>query len=84
VAAGVLGAPRLHYRLATGEITTKEAAGAYALDAFEPRWRTLIEDALGYWRGDPSGKPYRDHPVRRRHGAAEFVSCVIAAGNALD
>ena len=30
--AGVLGAPRLHYTIATGEIATKEAAVAYALD----------------------------------------------------
>jgi len=83
IAAGVLGAPRLHYTLATGEVTTKEAAGAYALDAFEPRWRTLVEDALGYWRGDPPAQPYRRHPVRRRHDAVAFVSWVIAAGNAL-
>ena len=82
VAAGVLGAPRLHYTLATGEVTTKEAAGAFALGAFEPRWRPVIEDALGYWRGHPSAHRYRRHPGRRQHDAAEFVSRVIAAGTA--
>jgi hypothetical protein len=83
IAAGVLGAPRLHYTFATGEITTKEAAGRYALDVFEPRWRIVIEDALVYWRGAPSARPYRRHPGRRRHDAADFVSSVIEAGNAL-
>jgi len=84
IAAGVLGARRLHYTLATGEVTTKEATGLYALDVFEPRWRAVIEDAQAYWRRDPSVQPFRRHDGRRRHDAAEFVSCVIDAGNALD
>ena len=70
--AGVLGAPRLHYTIATGEITTKETAGGYALETFAPRWRALIEDALAYWRGAPVATvPWP--PARRRHDAAEFV-----------
>jgi len=83
VAAGVLDAPRLHYTLATGEITSKEAAGAYALEVFEPRWRPVIEDALAYWREAPSPPACAGHPVRRRRDAADFVSAVIDAGNAL-
>ncbi len=83
IAAGVLGVPRLHYTLAVGEITSKEAAGMYALDAFEPHWRPVVEDALAYWRGAPPAVRYRRLPGRRRHEAAEFVAHVIDSGNAL-
>jgi hypothetical protein len=82
-ASGVLGAPRLHYTIATGGITTKEAAAQYALEVFEPRWHRLIEDALAYWRGNPPSEQYRRHPARRRRDAAEFVVCVIDAANQL-
>jgi len=81
VAGGVLGAPRLYYTIATGEITSKEAAGMYALEVFETRWRTVIEDALAYWRDGPPVPVSRRYPGRRRHEAAAFVSRVIDAGN---
>jgi Domain of unknown function (DUF4111) len=80
-AGGVLGAPRLHYTIATGAIATKEAAAQYALQVFEPRWHVLIEDALAYWRGAPAPKLYRRHPTRRQRDAAEFVAAVIEAAN---
>jgi predicted nucleotidyltransferase len=83
IAGGVLGAPRLHYTIATGEVATKETAGRYALKTFDSRWHALIEDALAYWRGAPSLRPYRGHAAGRRHDAAEFVALVIDAGNAL-
>jgi predicted nucleotidyltransferase len=82
-AAGVLGAPRLHYTIATGEIATKEDAAEHALEVFDPRWRPLIEDALAWWRLEPSRPPYRRHPAKRGHDAADFVSHVIDVGNAL-
>ncbi len=82
-AVGVLGAPRLHYTIATGEIASKEDAAAHALAVFDPRWRPLIEDALAWWRIEPSPRPYRGRSARRRHDAAEFVSHVIDRGNAL-
>jgi len=84
-ASGVLGAPRLHYTIATGEIASKEDAAAHALDVFDPRWRPLIEDALAWWRIQPSPPPYRGGAARRRRraDAADFVSCVIDAGVAL-
>ena len=82
-ASGVLGAPRLHYTIATGEIATKEAAARYALEVFEPRWHALIEDAIAYWRGEPPSEPYRRHPHRRYHDAVEFVACVIDEANTI-
>ncbi|HZC12815.1 MAG TPA: aminoglycoside adenylyltransferase domain-containing protein, partial [Thermoleophilaceae bacterium] len=80
---GALGAPRLHYTLSTGAIATKEDAGRYALEVFEPRWHPLIEDALAYWRGLPPSPAYRRLATRRRRDAAEFVASVIDTANGL-
>jgi Domain of unknown function (DUF4111) len=78
---GVLGAARLDYTLATGQITTKEEAGHYALEAFDPDFRPLIEEALAFWRRGPSTAPYRGRPDRRRRDAAAFVAHVIDSAN---
>jgi hypothetical protein len=59
---GVLGAPRLLYTIETGEVTSKESAGEYALEMFESGWRPLIEDALAFWRGRPAPRSYRHRP----------------------
>lgn len=79
---GVLGAPRLHYTLTTGEITTKVAAANYALGVFEQRWRPLIDDAVAYWHHDPASETYRRRPLRRLRDAADFVDYVIDTANA--
>ena len=75
VASGVLGAPRLHATLATGDVLSKEQAGEYALDTF-PEWRALILDALAYWRDEP--RPTGYSALQRRQAAAEFVATVVA------
>ena len=80
---GVLGAPRLHYTLRTGEIASKEEAGRYALEAFGADWRPLIEEALAFWRGAPARAPYRRRPELRRREAAGFVAHVIESANQL-
>lgn len=80
---GVLGAPRLHYTLATGQIASKEQAGSYALEAFAPEWRPLVEEALAFWRGAPARAPYRHRPDLRRRAAADFVTHVIDSANRL-
>ena len=36
--ARVLGSPRLHRTVVTGEVISKETAGEYALDVFGDRW----------------------------------------------
>src|SRR4051812_40987559 len=59
---GVLAPPRLHHTIMTGEVISKEAAAAYALDTFDARWRPLIRLALAYRLGetppdDKSGLP---------------------------
>jgi Domain of unknown function (DUF4111) len=76
VASGVLGAPRLHRTFLNGDIISKEEAGEYAVAAFGSRWRPMIEEALGYWRGELPAGPFR-LAGRRRHEAARFVLEVV-------
>ena len=71
---GVLGISRLHYTQATGKIASKSAAGEWALTAFEPHWRPIIEEALAYRRGERS--PYAN-PLARRRDALAFVQMAI-------
>jgi hypothetical protein len=80
---GVLGASRLHYTIATGEIATKEAAAHHALEVFDLRWHPLINDAIRYWHSEPPAPQYRRSASHRRHDANEFVKCVIDAANSL-
>ena len=78
---GVLGAPRLHRTVVTGDVISKEEAGEYALAAFGDRWRPVIDEALAYWRGELTAGPFR--PVgRQRREAARFVLEVVESGSA--
>ena len=78
---GVLGAPRLHCTIATGEVISKEAAGEYALCCFAPAWRPLIEEALAYWREEPERVSLSAR--QRAQMTAEFVSYVVDDGESL-
>jgi len=79
---GVLGAPRLHHTLATGDVISKEAAGEYARETFDRRWRPIIEEGLAYWRGEPADPTF--HPLRTRAEAtAGFVLDVVGGARAL-
>ena len=79
---GVLGAPRLHCTIATGEVISKEAAGEYALSEFGPQWQPLIREALCYWREEP--EHCLSVPIRQRtRMTAEFVSSVVEHGERL-
>ena len=42
----ILGIPRLHAAIATGEILSKSAAAAYSLQAFDQRYHSAIEASL--------------------------------------
>ena len=42
----VLGISRLHYTLATGDITSKTGAGRWALGTFPERWHRVVREAL--------------------------------------
>jgi hypothetical protein len=51
----VTGVSRLHYTLATGDVTSKEGAGGYALQRFAPRWHRVVDEALRIRRADLAG-----------------------------
>ncbi|OEO32383.1 hypothetical protein VW23_012105 [Devosia insulae DS-56] len=72
---GVLGISRLAYTKATCAIASKSAAGQWALTAFNPRWRPILEEALAYRRGEPSKY---GNPLARRRDALAFVEMAIA------
>lgn len=81
VAWGVLGAPRLHHTIATGEIISKETAGEYALDTFDHSWRAVIEEALAFQRCEPTdASGARKERVAR---AGAFVLEVIRSAKEL-
>jgi hypothetical protein len=79
---GVLGAPRLHHTIATGEVVSKETAGAYALDVFPTVFHPLIQDAIAYWRHEPSR--LRISPDDRHHRTTEFILTVIDSARLLE
>lgn len=78
VTARLLGPPRLHHTIATGEVITKEAGGEYALDTFVTRWHPLIRTALGRRTGQPTPARFRLEPDQLPPLAGEFILEVIA------
>lgn len=84
VAWGVLGVSRLHYTLATGQITSKTGAGHHALNAFDSRWHPILTEALRC-RPMPLALPESlEEAKTRRDEAAAFMEAAIAAARALD
>ena len=73
---GVLGVSRLHYTLTTGEITSKEGAGVYALGRFPDRWHPVVNECLRIRRGAGGPSLYRSRSARRRDALA-FIAMVI-------
>lgn len=72
----VLGVSRLHYTLTTGTITSKSAAGEYALRVFDKRWRSIVAECLRIRRGGPGAAEYRN-PLARRSQALDFVLEIV-------
>jgi len=79
---GVLGAPRLHYTIASGDVASKETAGEYALDTFGREWHPIIKEGLGYWRGEAANPTFRDIRTRARD-TAEFILQTIRSAEDL-
>jgi hypothetical protein len=83
VAWCVLGVSRLHHLLATGEMTSKTAAGRYAARAFGDRWRPIVTEALAVrLTGQPTGT-YADAPERRAADVIAFTDMVVTEGLAV-
>lgn len=51
----VTGVSRMHYTLSTGDITSKEGAGRYALQTFPERWHRVVNESLRIRRADQAG-----------------------------
>lgn len=73
---GVLGVTRLHYTLATGEITSKTGAGLYALETFGAEWHRVIEECLRIRAGVDGPSSYGS-PSSRRRDALAYMGRVI-------
>jgi hypothetical protein len=78
----VLGTPRLHCTITTGDIVSKEQAGDYALGVFDAAWHPIIREALAYWRAE-SADPAFDDKAHRRRTTGRFGLHVIDAANVL-
>jgi hypothetical protein len=76
---GALGVSRLHYTLTTGQITSKDGAGRYALARFPARWGRLLAEALRIRRGGGGRSRYRT-PFGRRRDLLAYVTLVIEDG----
>lgn len=72
----VTGVTRLHYTLATGDITSKDGAGRYALQTFPERWHRIAHEALRLRRGE-GGRSLYLTPLARRRDALAFGHMVI-------
>jgi hypothetical protein len=78
---GVLGVARLHYTLVTGEIISKSAAGAYALERFPGRWEPTVHACLRV-RSEAAGQRSR-LPIAQARDAVNFMDFVIGDANRL-
>jgi hypothetical protein len=75
VAWMALGAARLHYTLATGDIASKSAAGKYAIRLF-PRYTSVVSAAIA-WRATGAGEFTRSDGI----SCAELTLDIIADAN---
>jgi hypothetical protein len=73
---GVLGVTRPHATITTGEMISKTAAGAYALDVFPSRWGPIVREAIAGRCGNDRSS-YRNVFARRRDSLA-FMEYVIS------
>jgi hypothetical protein len=75
----VLGPPRLHHTIATGQVVSKEDAGEHARRTFDGRWHPLIDEALAYRLGRPADPAFRDLRARAEATGAFALEVAEAA-----
>jgi Domain of unknown function (DUF4111)/Nucleotidyltransferase domain len=78
----VLGVSRLHYTLATGQITSKDGAGVHAQATFAAQWQPVIAESLRIRRADRRRSFYRS-PFARRRDVLGFLEMAIAESHRL-
>ena len=72
---GVLGAPRLHHTIATGDVISKEAAGAWAKTVLDERFHPIVDEGLAWWRSEP-GDPALRAVDARAQATADLVLAI--------
>lgn len=77
----VLGVPRLHATIATGEILSKTGAGLYALETFDSIWFPVVRNSLAY-RAQPDEQA-QEVLAALSADALAFTQMVIANGQRL-
>lgn len=70
----VPGVARLHYTLATEDITSKSGACRYVLERLAPRWHPVAAAALALRTGQDLSP---QHPLELMHDAINFMQWVI-------
>lgn len=75
----VLGVARLHHLLATGEMTSKSAAGRWGLGFYDERWHPVLRESLRL-RERTDGPSEYDDPAARGRDVAGFTAYVVEAG----
>jgi hypothetical protein len=75
----VLGVARLHHLLATGEMTSKSAAGRWGLGFYDERWHPVLRESLRL-RERTDGPSGYDDPAARGRDVAAFTAYVVEAG----
>jgi hypothetical protein len=78
----VTGVTRLHYTLATGNITSKQGACHYALGTFAPQWHRIVREALRLRRGE-RGSVYHNNRFTRRADLRAYAAMVIESAHDL-
>jgi Domain of unknown function (DUF4111)/Nucleotidyltransferase domain len=76
---GVLGAPRLHHTVATGDVISKEIAGEWAKATLDARHHAIVDEGLAWWRGEPADPAFKDVATRARATADLVLATADAA-----
>jgi hypothetical protein len=72
----VTGIARIHYTIATSDLTSKTGAGRHAREVFSDRWHPIIDEALRIRAGDTRRSQYRSR-FARRHDIITFGRMAI-------
>ncbi len=78
----VTGVTRLHYTLATGNITSKQGACHYAMGTFATEWHRIVREALRLRLGN-SGSLYHNNRFARRNDLRAYAAMVIESAHDL-
>ena len=76
IAWTVLGLPRLHYTISTGDVVSKTEAGRYALRVLPEQYHQLINEALRIRSGSGGHSSYQNR-FKRRQDALSFAEFII-------